>query len=124
MFKKGLIHGLFIILTWVALVFLGYGTDIYKHPLGLLIGFCFFVPLGIVGYRYKSKIGVSPLTSMISGNKELFLYPLGIAVYTSAGSIAMSEQSILIALLLAPLSLIAHALSFATNIWIGSWFKR
>ena len=124
MFLKGLCHGVVIILFWLALFFLDSYFELSEKPVGLLIGFGLFIPLLVVGYKFKSINGNSPLVLIKSGNTEILFYPLGIAIYTATFATLVSDASLLFKLLLFPLSLIGHTLSIATNIWVGSWFKR
>lgn len=124
MFKKGAIHGFFIVLFWVALGYLASSYDLATKPIGFAIGLAMFLPLLLIGYQYKSSVGESPLVTLLSGNKNVLYYPAGIAIYTAAISTYINLQEAPWSVLLFPVGVIGHGLSIAVCIWAGSWFRR
>jgi len=124
MFNKGLLHGLLIVTYWMVLSYLNDRFNLSHEPLGALLGLGVFIPLLMVGYIYKARAGMSPLTSFLAGRRDIMFYPLGISVWTTALITTTVDAGLLYKFVIFPFGMIFQALSLSTCIWGGSWFKK
>lgn len=125
-FVKGLLHGALVGITlWIASLFV-----IDRQLLVLSSLFVIFLPLLIIGCRYRRRNKQSLIQHMIIIKERIFLYPFGVALCFSFIYIfAFLDDNILSAYnplylvgvyLLALLSITAKV---SIVIWVGSLFN-
>lgn len=131
MIKKGLFHGVGIVLIVMACTYV-YGLYVSEDSTESLVYLTYMILVGSLGYKWKKKNGVTFSLVSREANNRIFWYsfgaviPLVILMFISYFSkiIAIGSWWSLIFLILIPLALGAQALTFATVLTIGGWFCK
>ena len=129
MFAKGTRHGVVIFTLMMSVSFLGSFSRVGTENLELILLATLFLPLLIVGYRYKSKIGRSLLEAFLDGERTFIFYPPGIAIFTALLTLyGVYDSTAKIGTLFLPVLyvflVLGHSFTIGAVIWMGSWFKR
>ena len=133
MLKYGLLHGLLFTIFAFCLGFLTQHIDMSDSALDLIYLLVLFIPLMVVGYRYKAKVNMSPFLKFQESKGKILLYPFGVAIFTATlsaygayiePSLQDAKINVLVWLMIFGFGLVGQTLKLATVIFVGSWFKK
>ena len=135
MMRRGLLHGLCL---FTVLFFISFVTNkfvVKNNDFNAFLLFSIFVIFFLrVGYLYRKSTDISIFESILSGDKRLYGYPVGVAIVIVAtiliGGVGAEFIDIggvfgVPILILAFLfGVFSQMLTVGTIIWIGGWFYK